>query len=315
MLFERKKIRLETLGEYLREIRQNLGLTEDEVTKRIGIKEQYLRALEQGDFNTLPPDVYVLGFLRQLASVYSIDFGMLDKQYKKEKSIQNQMQKIRQENNHKFRYFKSLVITPKLVSIFLGLVFVGVTVFYVIWQVASISRYPNLDIYQPHDRQVIKGSLVVVEGKTDSGMSVAVNGQDVFVDSRGNFKIQLSIESGPKELQVTAKNKFEKTVTKTIGIIGEDQIGAKQDSVQLRLEFFGDVNITVVIDNGPPQKLSFHEGDVKMFSGQKQITVSTSNAGATKATLNGQLIGLLGRPGESLSSIPFFAENGSNKTS
>jgi cytoskeletal protein RodZ len=253
----------------------------------------------------------VLGFLRKLAGVYSIDEGMLSKQYKKEKSIQNQMQKSRAEARLKRTFFKGLVVTPKLMSIFLGFLFVAVTVIYVVWQVASINQYPNLDIYQPQDRQLIKGSLVAVAGKTDPGMSVEVNGQEVFVDSGGNFKTQISIEPGPTELRVTAKNKFEKTTAKIIGIIGEQEAGAPQGQVQLKLEFSGDANISVIIDNGTSQAFGFHAGDVKIFLGQKQISVSTSNAGVTKATLNGQVLGSLGRPGENLSSIPFYAESSS----
>ena len=73
MVFERKKIQLETLSEYLQEAREALGLSAEEVAAKTSIKLFFLQALESGEFKKLPPDVYVLGFLKQLAELYSVE--------------------------------------------------------------------------------------------------------------------------------------------------------------------------------------------------------------------------------------------------
>ena len=87
MSFEKKKIQIDTLGEYLSEIRQSLGMQIKTVALKTGISDKFIESLEKGDFCKLPADVYSLGFLRQLAELYNIDAGQLIDQYKKEKSI------------------------------------------------------------------------------------------------------------------------------------------------------------------------------------------------------------------------------------
>ncbi len=315
-MFEKKKIQIETLSEYLREVRGNLKLSLDEVGKKTSIKPKFLELLESGEFLPLPPDVYVAGFLKQLGTLYSVEPEILISQYKKEKSIQEQL--ARQEKigkNWKSRIIKKLVITPKFLSIFAGASFVLVSIMYIIWQVSSINRTPSLDIFEPQDRQVIQGSVVNVRGRTDPGMLVSVNDQNIFVESNGDFKTQLGLTSGTKELVITARNKFDKSISKTLSVTGDNKISnSNQDNrLQLKLEFSADVTLEYSIDDTPSQSVTFHNSDTKLLTGHDKIVISTSDAGATKATLNGQVLGLLGRPGEKLVNIPFFAESGNIK--
>ncbi len=308
MVFEQKKIQSETLGEYLQEVRRGLALSAEDVAEQVKIKVSYFNALEKGDFKQLPPDVYVLGFLKNLAEFYAVDCSLLLAQYKKEKTIQNQIsQCAASERGWAKRSLRSVVVTPKLASIVAGLVFIAVTLGYIIWQVGSINRVPTLEIFEPQDQQVISNSYVTVRGKTDPGMDVAVNGQDVFVDNNGGFSVQLGMEAGPQEIAVVVSNKFGKTAEKNLNLIGQPQITDTAGQVQLTLRFSGDGTLTYAIDDSAGQSLNFHNGDTKVLQGQDRIVISTTNAGATSVTFNGQELGALGREGEHLSNIPFLA--------
>jgi transcriptional regulator with XRE-family HTH domain len=311
MSFEKRKIQSETLGEYLSAVRKSLNLPLKTVAGKTAIKIQFLEGLERGDFTVLPPDVYALGFLRQLAEVYSIDGAALVEQYKKEKLILNQLKlrKLTQRPCLK-KYFGKIVVTPKLLSISLGVLFVAATVIYIVWQVASINKTPALEIFQPQNNQVVTGSFLTVKGKTDAGMNVSVNGnKDVFVDNSGNFEIQLALEPGPTNLEIVAQNKFGKSVTKTLAVIGQQQAETLGGQVQLRLDFLGDVTVQVSVDDGLSQNFNFHNGDSKVFIGQKKVIITVSDAGLTQATLNGQSLGKLGRVGQRLADIPFFPDS------
>src|SRR5438309_11368556 len=92
MLFEVKKIQLETLSEYLTEARKQSGLSPAEVFQQTGIQPKFLEMLEQNKFYKLPADVYVLGFLRLLGTLYTTDPEMLVNQYKKEQAIARQLE-------------------------------------------------------------------------------------------------------------------------------------------------------------------------------------------------------------------------------
>jgi transcriptional regulator with XRE-family HTH domain len=312
MSFEKRKIQSEILGEYLAEVRKSLGLSLEDAAVRSGIKSRFLEGLERGDFSVLPPDVYTLGFLRQLAEIYSVDGASLAEQFKKERLIANQLKlKQRQRRPPLKNFFGRIVVTPKLLSISLGAAFVAATVIYIIWQVASINKSPSLEIFEPQNNQLVKSSFLTVKGRTDPGMSVSVNGnKDVFVDNDGNFEIQLALAPGPKNLEIVAQNRFGKSTEKILAVIGQEQAAASLGRVELRLDFLGDVDVAVSADDGPMQNFSFHRGDSKVFLGQKKVVVSVSDAGLTAASLNGHALGKLGRPGQKLFNIPFFPDSG-----
>ena len=87
MVFQKKKVQLETLSEYLQEVRRKLKLSLKEVSTLTTISLKFLEALEEGKFNWLPSDVYVYGFLKKLARLYSLDENVLIAQFKKERGI------------------------------------------------------------------------------------------------------------------------------------------------------------------------------------------------------------------------------------
>lgn len=52
------------IGEYLKQRRCKKNITLEEVASQTGIREQYLTALESGDFEKIPGDVFIKGFIR-----------------------------------------------------------------------------------------------------------------------------------------------------------------------------------------------------------------------------------------------------------
>ena len=310
MLFEQKKISTETLSEYLASVRNNLRLSLEDVGKTTGIKLKFLQSLENGDFKALPADVYVIGFLRQLAELYSADADELGRQYKKEKNIQKQVLSQRQAFASVWykKYFGKLVITPKLLSIALGLAFVTLTLGYIIWQLWSINRTPVLTIIQPQNNSVIAGSAVSVSGHTDPGSDVSVNGQNIFVDVKGNFQTQAALSPGPEEITITSANRFGKSATQIENITGAGSVAETAGPLQLILSFAGTATVSFSIDDQSSQTVTFSAGDNKTFSANQKILISTSDAGATKVNLNGQNLGAMGRSKEQLTNVPFFAQ-------
>ncbi|MCS7286399.1 MAG: DUF4115 domain-containing protein [Anaerolineae bacterium] len=55
------------LGQRLRERREALGLTIEEVAKETRIKPKFIEALEEGDYNSLPGEIFARGFIRNYA--------------------------------------------------------------------------------------------------------------------------------------------------------------------------------------------------------------------------------------------------------
>jgi len=159
LFFQTKKVKLETLPEYLKAVRQELGLSPQEVAARAGMPLKVLHALEAGALEDLPASVYVKGFLTQLSEVYRVDKNPLLRQFEIERRIIRGMDKnITAKSGPKGGWFSGLAITPKILSLGAALVFAVLTLVYIIWQIASIGRLPVLGISSPEDLAVIEKS-------------------------------------------------------------------------------------------------------------------------------------------------------------
>jgi len=63
------------LGERLSQARQARDISIADASERLRIRGNYLQALESGDWAPLPEEVYVMGFLRQYASLLGVDIS------------------------------------------------------------------------------------------------------------------------------------------------------------------------------------------------------------------------------------------------
>ncbi|MCC7356175.1 MAG: DUF4115 domain-containing protein [Candidatus Doudnabacteria bacterium] len=313
MIFEKHKLNTETLSEYLRDVRTGLGFSIDEAVERTGVCLKYLNALEAGQYQQLPPDVYVIGFLKQIAESYKLDVRQLILQYKKERGIVEQVvNPTPQPKSSVRKYLAELMITPKLVTIVAAVLFVVGTVGYLGWQVSSISRAPSLVINSPSSNDKVLGSVVTVSGKTEPGTSLHINNQNVMVDSEGAFQTTVSLVGGQTDLRVEAKNKFDRGVTKIIPLVVEQSVprvaGAEtaiEPSVTLELSFEKAATITLSVDGEVQPQEVVGAGGTKYIQAQDKILVSTSNASAVRVKLNNNDLGLLGNKEEPLTNILF----------
>lgn len=73
-----------TVAEILKKRREDLGLTLQEVHMSTKISTKYIRAIESGEFQTMPGDAYARGFINTYASALGLDGALLVAQYKRE---------------------------------------------------------------------------------------------------------------------------------------------------------------------------------------------------------------------------------------
>lgn len=314
--FETKKIAIETLGEYLAEVRGELGLTLEEVSQKTGVYEKFIHYIETGKYHLLPPGVYVLGFLKKLADVYKISADALLDQYRKERGIVEHMATIKSEEEKGWRsWVQQITITPKLITISSSVLIATIAFLYVVFQVFAINKTPALAITEPKNDAVISGTSVNVVGKTEPGIVVGINGENVFVDPDGNFHTTIGVAPGQKELKIEALNKFGKKNEQLLALrVEENNIAGVETSVpselQLELKFTKATKIELVRDGMRIPDEIIPAGGVKQIIAQDTVTLTTYDAGNTNITLNGEDIGTLGKAGEKIS-IPFNKDSAS----
>lgn len=305
---------METLGEYLASVRRHLNLTLEEVSHQTEIFEKFISYIEEGKYQLLPPDVYVIGFLKKLAELYKISYEDLLVQFKKERGIveHNAREKMIVKKSFKER-MKEVSITPKLLTIS-GSALLALIVFgYIALQVFSVNRTPSLVITEPQSGVVLNGNSVTVKGTTESGMTVQVNGQNIYVKPDGSFEATLSIAPGQKDLRIVSSNKFGKQREQIVSLRAEDPQVAGAVTTEapseliLELEFTKQATIIVERDGIELPEETIPAKATKKIIAEESVVVTTSDAGNTIATLNGEDLGPLGKRGEKLT-VPFTQE-------
>ena len=204
--FVKKSIGTLTLGEKLKKIRSDRRLSLNEISSNTKIQVKYLEYLENGDYDKLPAQVYVKGFLRSYAEFLGSDEHFLIRLYNKELDIRKNLEKSRHNSFQSpllmlfskiFPSFKlknkpvrisSFVVTPRMLVAFsiIGLVVAGVV--YLYREVGSFASMPRLVITSPQSNHVINSNSVSVDGYTDRDARVFINDQPVLVNDEGKFR-------------------------------------------------------------------------------------------------------------------------------
>jgi len=213
-----------TVGDCLKRKREELGLSLRDLSKKLGIKLEYLEGLESGNYTDLPPQVYVRGFIKNYAGSLGIDAPQLIKIYNRETSFLSEdgMETERQkEKAGKSGWKDNFTVTPRIVTCVLSLCVVSVLGYYFMHQINSFNSKPYLFVDNPVADGVVKEQDLWVNGKTESDAILEINGQEISVNPEGNFSQKITLAEGRNLLVVEAKNRFSKTDKREINIIYE----------------------------------------------------------------------------------------------
>lgn len=300
-LFKTKTVKIDTLGEYLASIRNQLNLDIKTLGLLTQIKPAYLENLESGNFLVMPADVYVRGFLKKLANFYHIKEKILIDQYEKERGFESATRIHSTLDNNKWS------LTPKTIIIGTSLLLAALALGYVVIQIRSVLVPPVLAVYEPTSDMTITGNSIVVSGQAETGTQVLLNNQPVLTDANGQFTENLILSGGLNIIEVKETNKFGKmsVITRKITAQGLTQpatVGAVNltvnigpNSAWLYLEADG-----VVVERG-----TMLAGSTKIVTAENEIILTSANAGSTEVVYNGKNLGQLGREGEVIRNVEF----------
>jgi len=221
--FKTKKVNtVTTVGERLKKKREEMKIPIESASERLKIKLDYLENLENNNYDKLPPDVYIKGFVRNYAELVGLDPDKMIALYNREKAIRSKMEKKPMGKIRGTKFAASdIVVTPRIVTIFFSLFFLSIIGYYFWYQVNSFNSTPYLFVSSPSADEVVNVSEITVEGETDASGTVKINGEDVFADSNGRFKENIALKAGKNTLVIEATNRFGRTAKEEINIIYE----------------------------------------------------------------------------------------------
>ena len=316
--FRKRKVKIETLGEYLRETRESLNLSAAQVRQLTQISERFLAALESSDYAKLPADVYVKGFLKKLAAVYRISPQALIDQYEKERGVERRLKKeFSPPDRSQSWLFPKTIITPKTITVAAVVMLALVGVGYLVWQVRSVSSPPALEVFFPAENTIVSNRSILLRGQSELGSRVYVNDGEILVDENGAFSEILNLREGVNRIIVRAENKFGRSSEVERFVMVEPP---SEETATTTADFL-DRQLVVIVTVGPAaswikaevddevvQDGVVEPGDKLIFDADKKIVLSTGNAGSTRVVYNGKDLGILGREGEVIKNILFTSD-------
>lgn len=206
---------MKTISTILREEREKRGLSLDDVVSATKIRRNFIVAIEEGKFSSLPSESYAMGFVKNYGEFLGISPERAAALFRREYDSKST------ENVPKFRKavrVSSARFSLKSARSFLILGVAVVVLAYIFYQFSFLFIGPKLSIVTPQDGQAISENIVSVSGKTDPYATVTINNENAYVDLTGSFKKTLYVYSGQAKISVSAKNRYGKETKKEVQI-------------------------------------------------------------------------------------------------
>jgi cytoskeletal protein RodZ len=257
------------LGETLRAQREKKGITLEQAASDTRIREKFLKALEDSDYQTLPGTVYTKGFLRNYAEYLELPTEELVVQFHQERD-QPEVPRSFKPMNPIMR--RSLIFTPAVLVPVVVLAGIVLFVSYLYYQFVSFAVPPKIDVTEPASDAIAQSADFVVKGRTvpDGRVTVQVfpgplTVADIHPNADGTFSVNVQLSPGSNHIVVE--------VLDTTGKVG-------QASRTVRLETpASSPGVPVIIVEAPASGATFTNAQV-LVSGRFDASV-------TALTVNG----------------------------
>jgi VWFA-related protein len=216
-----------TLGKLLSEKRESRYLSLPEAELATHIKADYLRALEEERFESLPSPSYVEIYLREYARYLDLEPGALVKMYDDRMRWPRMRKRIAEQWG---QFWRKGAVLPIVLSIVILALVAGL-----ITLLALSARQPpqpptptpaptatplpkHLVVVYPSDQAIVMGDRVTLVGQVPAGAYLMVNEQRVTVPTDGYFSYEAALEFGENafELKSWDETGWQETVTRTI---------------------------------------------------------------------------------------------------
>ena len=302
----------EDFGSYLKSERELRGVTLDELYSKTMIPVRHLRALENNQFDKLPEEVFIKGYIRSVAKVIGAQEDEVLSTYM---DINNTAPSI-DTNNPSTPNQKHSTLDPKFIFV------LSLTVLFlsgVAWGISILIHKFNKDSTeyisalpkqkQNKTKQDPANNLSSENAKINDTSAALTTSELPSTASAIGSKI--SIEKPPnilstkpagdlKNLSATVNNEDPEEELNQSVLVDiadkENTDGAsappKESNMPLKLtiKVKGDVWFNIMVDDSPVESFVLRKGSEKIFYGEKQYLINAGNKNLIDLILNGTAI-------------------------
>lgn len=208
---------LKTIGSTLKEKRLEKKLSHEQVSEIIKINPEYLRALEEADYEKFPSEVYIKGFLKNYAKFLGIETDRALALYRREKEKQTGDTKLKKTNKIKHKGLDFSFSRGKIIA-FIAFVVIILTLLFFGNYVSDVFRDPALSLTEPvalssGENGTIETDeeTITLEGNAEIGSKLSINGQEYRVNSFEQFVVDYDLSEGNNDILILLENQFRKT--------------------------------------------------------------------------------------------------------
>lgn len=203
-----------TIGKLIKEARLTKKLSRRGLGDITKIRENFIAAIEEEKWSSLPEKAVVSGFIKSLAGVLDVDLNQAMAFFRRDYPQVTAKFAPKPDLPTRFAWSPRLTFILGSVAVF---VIVGL---YLLLQYLNFIKPPKLLIETPSENQEITTNIIKVEGSTDTDATVVVNNQPVVVTDDGKFMTDLEVAPQTTSIEVKARSRFgkETVVVRSISV-------------------------------------------------------------------------------------------------
>lgn len=265
---------MDSFGKYLSRERELRGVTLEEISKASNIGITYLKALENDDYDNLPAEVFVKGFLRCYAESTGMDYNEVHLAYdsfiaKRRVGRGIARQPIKTPKKHPLKLFSFLAI--------IALVFISsFLVFY------SVEKSEEVKSVLVLEDEIAQGGGEEEEVKKDAEENTDILSQFESTEEESFMQPEDIIAVQPQEEEITEDKE---TLTPAFEI--KKALETKdEDFLILSMEARKQAWINLVIDDNEVKEALLLPGETARWKAKEKFVVTLGNVNQTSLKLN-----------------------------
>lgn len=200
--------------EYFNQRMDDKNFTVEDVERLTRVPLKNIIALKEGKLEQLPANVFVKGYLKQIAKILDIDFEGLWNMYLEEYNLKmparpdllpsNRFESSREITHHILKTLRYIPIVAIIITI------VG----FIVFQSKNLFGEPKLKIISPAFEMIeTSENPFVIEGEGQPHSYITINNKEIYLGDDGKFSEQVNLREGLNEIIIESVNRTGKKKT------------------------------------------------------------------------------------------------------
>lgn len=283
---------METLGDYLKNKREAQNITLQEASQVTRIRKSILEAVENNQFDLIPPKVFAQGFIKSYATYLGLDGSEAVKRYFEALDSLEPKQIPEEEVIQKNQSQPTLT---------LGRILLVVIVLVAVFNLWLLMRSPETEndtslknIPEKQPFSPVQSPSVAQQAKSgEESESLAISkGKEgpLVTEEKPIPEEQDMVVPAEEEITIPEKQSPEPSEVKTAVNPSEE--------MALRIEAAEQAWMRIQLDQNEPFEALLKAGESYTVKAQNKFTLKIGNAGGVELFFNGKPLGNPGKPGE-----------------